>query len=79
MEEIYKISSSIIKEIAKYNSEYDLLPKMIIGSESLAVGLKLILMQQNGMYFGENKPLLKLYGIDFMTSPRLKDLEFEIY
>ncbi len=79
MKEIWGTTSLIIKEIAKYNSEYDLLPKMIIGSESLAVGLKLILMQQNGMYFGEDKPLLKLYGIDFMTSPRLKDLEFEIY
>ena len=79
MKEVAKQMQLIREEISKYESEYNRKPKIIITSYSLSVFMKVLLIQECKLTFEDDVELLNLYGIDLMTSPRLKDLEFEIY
>jgi len=79
MKEVTKQMQLIREEISKYESEYNRKPKIIITSYSLSVFMKVLLIQECKLPIEDDKPLLKLYGLDLMTSPRLKYLEFEIY
>lgn len=78
-EKIMNIFGKINQEIDDYYTSYRNKPVMIVISEPLSMGIRLLMNEQLKIVYGYGETIYKLFGINCVESPKLKTYEYKVY